>query len=591
MLDIPLSPALSADTCPTPSVVLLDRHGRPAGTAPKSTVHGPNTPLHLAFSCYAIDGAGRILLTRRAAAKRTWPSTWSNACCGHPQPGETLRQAVGRHLLAELHVQPVEMALAVPDFAYRATMDDGTVEHELCPVVVATIGGDLWPDPDEADAAEWVAWDVLVARARHAPATLSPWSVRQIAVLDAALGHPLTWLPTMPPPAPAARMARGERRPAATATDEQPGVTSPAIADSAAASSRCAVRTAVAPFGDALGARLDDVVATRIDRLGALDSRSAVLGEVLGDLLARSAKRLRPAFVHWGHVAAGGDGAASDVLDLAAAVELLHTFALVHDDVIDRSPTRRGGPAAHTRLAGAGADGDRAWFGASAAIVAGDLAFVWADELVDAACAGAEHAAAVRQAYTTLRTEVIVGQYLDLHVSNQPAGEDAAGADPLRVALLKSGRYTVTRPLELGARLAGAGDTVLAPLLAYGDAAGIAFQLRDDVLGVFGDESATGKDAFGDLREGKRTLLVVRARELAATPARRELDGLLGDPQLTDAGAARCREIIAASGALASVEARIGAEAAVAAAALADVAEPARRPLGELLDALTDRAW
>jgi geranylgeranyl diphosphate synthase type I len=311
---------------------------------------------------------------------------------------------------------------------------------------------------------------------------------------------------------------------------------------------------------------------------------------VLGDLLGRSAKRLRPAFVHWGHAAAGGTAEDPRVLDLAVAVELLHTFALVHDDVIDRSPARRGGPSVHAGLAGtAGGDG-AGWFGVSAAIVAGDLAFVWADELLDLACDGLTQAAAVRAAYTTLRTEVIAGQYLDLHVALAGTSADhPAPADPLRVALLKSGRYTVTRPLELGARLAGADETLVDALVVFGDAAGVAFQLRDDVLGVFGDEAVTGKDVVGDLREGKRTLLVVRAMELAARADRLELQRLLGDPQLDGEGAGRCRQIIAASGALASVEARIAAEAHTAADALATIGEPARGALGDLLDLLVGR--
>ncbi len=192
----------------------------------------------------------------------------------------------------------------------------------------------------------------------------------------------------------------------------------------------------------------------------------------------------------------------------------------------------------------------------------------------------------MRAAWTTLRTEVIAGQYLDMHLSTADA---CPGADPLRVALLKSGRYTVTRPLELGARLAGADDDTVGRLTAFGDAAGVAFQLRDDVLGVFGDEAVTGKDAFSDLREGKRTLLVGRAFELGARAARQELTRHLGDVELTEDGAARCRAIIAESGALASVEARIAAEVMAAADALDPVAEPARTALFGLLAALTDR--
>src|SRR4051794_33850507 len=160
-------------------VVLLDACGRPAGVADKSTVHDRRTPLHLAFSCYVVRG-DEVLLTRRSSRKRTWPGVWSNACCGHPRPGETLRQAVTRHLGDELGVTPTNLGLAFGDFAYRAEMPDGTVEHELCPVVVAQISGTVRPDPAEADAWRWLPWRTLVTRAYVAPETLSPWSVEQV---------------------------------------------------------------------------------------------------------------------------------------------------------------------------------------------------------------------------------------------------------------------------------------------------------------------------------------------------------------------------------------------------------------------------
>ena len=185
-------------------VVLLDPRGQPSGSLAKGRVHHDRTPLHLGFSCHVVAPDGRVLLTRRAAGKRTWPATWSNACCGHPQPGETLRRAVERRLRDELGLVPRRMALAVPDFAYRAVMDDGTVEHELCPVVVAEVDGTPFPDPDEVDGVDWVGWDALRARAASDPASLSPWAVEQVDRLAALAPTPLALLDAGVPAATAA---------------------------------------------------------------------------------------------------------------------------------------------------------------------------------------------------------------------------------------------------------------------------------------------------------------------------------------------------------------------------------------------------
>lgn len=179
---------------PEELVVLLDSSGRPAGTASKQAVHHHATPLHLAFSCHVVDPAGRLLLTRRAATKRTWPGFWTNACCGHPGPGEPLADAVTRRLRHELGLAPSAMGLAIADFTYRARMDDGTVEHELCPVVVAMVTEEPSLNPDEADAAEWIRWPDLVERARRRRTTLSPWSGDQILRLAALAPSPRAWL-------------------------------------------------------------------------------------------------------------------------------------------------------------------------------------------------------------------------------------------------------------------------------------------------------------------------------------------------------------------------------------------------------------
>jgi isopentenyl-diphosphate Delta-isomerase len=170
-------------------VVLLDAEGRPAGSLPKGEVHHADTPLHLAFSVYVFDRRGRLLATRRALTKRTWPGVWSNSCCGHPAPGEELPAAARRRLRQELGLEVGRLEEVLPEFAYRAVAADGVVENERCPVFLAEAAGD--PDPDPAEVAEWrwVDWSAFRAVATAAPWALSPWAVEQVRQLDLA-GHP-----------------------------------------------------------------------------------------------------------------------------------------------------------------------------------------------------------------------------------------------------------------------------------------------------------------------------------------------------------------------------------------------------------------
>ncbi len=168
-------------------VVLLDERRRPIGTAPRGTVHTAHTPLHLAFSCYAFDPAGRLLVTRRALGKKTWPGVWTNTCCGHPRPGEDVADAVSRRLREELGLTPLALDLVLPDFAYEATMTDGTRENEFCPVFRAGVESDPTPDPDEV--ADWVRvdWDDFAVAVTRAPWLVSPWAALQVPQL---LNHP-----------------------------------------------------------------------------------------------------------------------------------------------------------------------------------------------------------------------------------------------------------------------------------------------------------------------------------------------------------------------------------------------------------------
>ncbi|HEX4729061.1 MAG TPA: isopentenyl-diphosphate Delta-isomerase, partial [Jatrophihabitans sp.] len=164
-------------------VVLCDPSGAAIGTAPKATVHHANTPLHLAFSCYVFDRDGWLLVSRRAASKRTWPSIRTNSCCGHPLPGESMTAAITRRLKDELGVAVASLDLMLPGFGYRASMANGVVENELCPVYRAIADSrTVNPAPDEVAEAWWQPWAEFVA-ADPPDDPRSPWSEQQVAAL------------------------------------------------------------------------------------------------------------------------------------------------------------------------------------------------------------------------------------------------------------------------------------------------------------------------------------------------------------------------------------------------------------------------
>ncbi|NUT32181.1 MAG: polyprenyl synthetase family protein [Hamadaea sp.] len=292
-------------------------------------------------------------------------------------------------------------------------------------------------------------------------------------------------------------------------------------------------------------------------QLVAIDPDLAPMSDAIDALVLGSGKRLRPAFAYWGYRAAGG--ADSDaVVAAVAALELVQASALIHDDLIDRSDTRRGEPAAHRRFTElhdkADWHGDAADFGAAAAILLGDACLVWSDELLHASGLDPVTLARSRGVFDAMRTEVTAGQYLD--VLTQATG-DTSLRRASTVARFKSAKYTVERPLLLGAAIADAPVATRVAYSGFGLPLGEAFQLRDDILGVFGDPVVTGKPAGDDLREGKRTYLIAAALEKAGDAQRQALLDRLGDRNLDSAGVALLREIITETGALARTEERI----------------------------------
>ncbi|ANW22128.1 geranylgeranyl diphosphate synthase [Streptomyces clavuligerus] len=318
--------------------------------------------------------------------------------------------------------------------------------------------------------------------------------------------------------------------------------------------------------------------------------------EVIGtlrDFVLRGGKRLRPLLCACGWYAAGGTGDPTAVVRVGAALELFHAFALVHDDLMDRSATRRGRPAVHRALADRyrstrdHATAER--LGVGSAILLGDLACVWSCELLHTAPLTPRQFSALLPVVHAMRTEVMYGQYLDLLATGEPTA-DVRG--PLRVARYKTATYTCERPLHAGAALAGGPEAVLDACTAYALPLGEAFQLRDDLLGVFGDPRATGKSRLDDLREGKHTALVALALDQGDPGQRAELLRLVGDSELDERGAARVRALLTGTGARAGVEHMIRARRAQALHALCTAPFPpaVAAVLRDLADSLTERS-
>jgi geranylgeranyl diphosphate synthase type I len=332
---------------------------------------------------------------------------------------------------------------------------------------------------------------------------------------------------------------------------------------------------------------LDELLKAERARWAELDVDLGAPFDEIDRMVRAGGKRLRPAFCHWAFVGAGGDPDDSRIVRAGAAFELMHAFALFHDDVMDDSASRRGAPTTHAVYADehgrATWAGESRRFGEGVAILVGDLAFVLADQLLTGA------PTVVWDLWNELRIELNAGQYLDLLGSVQ---RERRLVKTERIARYKSGKYTIERPLHVGAVLAAPErEAELLPGLSrYGLPLGDAFQMRDDVIGAFGDPALTGKPVGDDLREGKPTPLLARATALADAGQRRVLERV-GSPRLTDDDVAAIQDVVVATGALDALEARIAELAAEAVAALddIDINVDARRRLAELAEFVAAR--
>ncbi len=352
--------------------------------------------------------------------------------------------------------------------------------------------------------------------------------------------------------------------------------------------------------------RLDDFISGRHSILSSISSELAAFTEISRHFLS-GGKRFRASFCFWGWRAVQPTlGQASSeptaaVISVASALEIFHAAALVHDDIMDNSDTRRGLPSVHRRFEAIHREndwlGDRRAFGTSSALLLGDMLLGWSDELLDEGLDQADDrafAAAARDQFNLMRTEVTAGQFLDIREeqawANQP--EDQQLASALRVVTYKSAKYSVQAPLVIGASLGGATAPQLDSLRRFGLPLGIAFQLRDDLLGVYGDPAVTGKPSGDDLREGKRTVLIALARQAMADSQRARLDKLLGDPELGAVEIEQLQADLTACGAVKQVESMITQNVIEAedALATADLAPDALLRLRALTHSATRRS-
>jgi len=307
------------------------------------------------------------------------------------------------------------------------------------------------------------------------------------------------------------------------------------------------------------------------------------------DQLVAGGKRLRPAFAYWGFLAGGGKDS-EEIVRACAALEFLQACALVHDDVMDNSDMRRGAPAVHKQFEAIHSEGnwlsDGPRFGAGAAILIGDLALSWADELIFTSGLTSDSISRANEIYHVMRTELMAGQYLDLleQVRGKITVEQSA-----TVIRFKSAKYTIERPLLMGAAISNAAPNVVSALSTYGLSLGEAFQLRDDILGVFGNSETTGKPTGDDLREGKQTMLIARARELGTAEQIALIESSLGNQNLTESAVRDVQQALIDSGVHDDIEKRISSQLAVALDAISNLSEEVRSALTELALMATKR--
>ena len=342
---------------------------------------------------------------------------------------------------------------------------------------------------------------------------------------------------------------------------------------------------------DAINSSLQNFIDQEIAELDRISSDLREVGRELRKFVLGSGKRLRPIFAYMGYLGAGGEESLA-VLNAAASLELVHVCALIHDDVMDKSDARRGEPSIHKYFellhSREGLLGDSKQFGISSAILLGDLALMLSAKMLHTS--GVPTDALVRSLpyYDDLRIELTAGQFLDIY---EQTLHTRSVDRSLAIARYKSGKYTIERPLHFGASLSPhCSSSIFTTYSEYGLPLGEAFQIRDDLLGIFGDPAVTGKPAGDDLREGKRTVLIAKVLEKLSADMRQKFEARLGDPSLSPSAIEEMRQVIVASGAVSEVEELITDLRTRALTALEEARVPIAESLSHLATAVTIRS-
>lgn len=298
---------------------------------------------------------------------------------------------------------------------------------------------------------------------------------------------------------------------------------------------------------------LKNFVTSEVDQLNAIGSELLPAGQALSRFILDSGKRLRPLFAAVGYLGSGKE-LTKEIITAAASLELIHVCALIHDDLMDGSDTRRGAPAIHREFEAIhrkdGRAGDPQQFGAASAILLGDLALVWSAKMLHQSGISSDVLINSLPIYDELRIELMAGQFLDVY---EQTSHTSSIERSRKIARYKSGKYTIERPLHFGAALAGV-KNLDTPYTSYGIPLGEAFQLRDDVLGVFGESELTGKPTGDDLLEGKRTALIAKTFELGNASQAMVITPVLGNRKATEDSIEKAKKIIVDTGALAYIE-------------------------------------